>query len=472
MLIKPIAMKKSCLIIPTLLALFCGSCKKFVDVNKDPNNPTDVQEKVLLAPIEFNIAYGVDAGGEGDAATYTNHFMQTIAYNQPVPNYGTYYFVNSNTDATWTTIYTTCLNNLRILQQKGKTNGNNSYAAIAEVLTAYCLGIATDLWGDVPYSGALNGSGDLTPAYDKQEDVYKTIQSLLDQAITDMDKTPGLKPAADDYFYAGDMTKWKKLAYTLKARYYMHLTKAPGYTAAAQAGLALTALQNGMTGNADDLKFVYPGGATSQNRWYQNMLPGTTLVAASAIVDTLTKRNDPRKPYLIAPAKNTGLYTGRVIGTPGIGTLNDYSLIGSAYASVNSPQYLVPYTEALFLKAEATLITSGYAAAQPIYREAITAHMTKLGIGTAAINTYLAARGTLTQANALQYIMEEKKIADFLSIENFTDWRRTGYPALQPVLNALSAIPRRLIYPQVEINTNVQPQQSAKLTDRVWWDAQ
>jgi hypothetical protein len=68
--------------------------------------------------------------------------------------------------------------------------------------------------------------------------------------------------------------------------------------------------------------------------------------------------------------------------------------------------------------------------------------------------------------------MEEKKIADFLSIENFTDWRRTGYPVLQPVLNALSAIPRRLIYPQVEINTNAQPQQSAKLTDRVWWDAQ
>lgn len=465
-------MKKSLLFILPLTALLGAGCKKFVDVNKDPNNPINVQEKVLLAPIEFNIAYGVGAGGEGDAATYTNHLMQTVAYNQPVPNYGTYYFLNSNMDATWTTIYTTCLQNLKILQQKAVANSNNSYAAIAEVLTAYCLGVATDLWGDVPYSSALTGSGNLTPVYDKQEDVYKTIQSLLDQAITDMGKTPGLKPGSDDYYYAGDMTKWKKLAYTLKARYYMHLTKAPGYTAATQANLALTALQNGLAGNDDDMKFVYPGGSTSQNRWYQNMLPGTTLVASSAIVDTLVKRNDPRLPYMIAPAKNTGLYTGRVIGTPGIGTLNNYSLIGSAYASVNAPQYIVPYTEALFLKAEATLITSGAAAAQPIYQAAITAHMSKLGIGAAAINNYLSARGTLTAANALEMIMQEKKIADFLSIENFNDWRRTGYPVLTPVLNALSAIPRRLLYPQVEINTNVQPQQSAKLTDRVWWDAQ
>jgi hypothetical protein len=48
--------------------------------------------------------------------------------------------------------------------------------------------------------------------------------------------------------------------------------------------------------------------------------------------------------------------------------------------------------------------------------------------------------------------MQEKKIADFLSPENYNDWRRTGFPKLTKVLNAqVSDIPRRLTYPQAEI---------------------
>jgi hypothetical protein len=124
----------------------------------------------------------------------------------------------------------------------------------------------------------------------------------------------------------------------------------------------------------------------------------------------------------------------------------------------------------LFLKAEATLIKSGAVAAQPIYQDAIRGDMTKLGIDAASINTYLAARGTLTTANALQRIMEEKSIANFLSLENYNDWRRTGFPLLTKVPNAISDIPRRFLYPQKELTTNVQVQQSAKTTDRVWWD--
>jgi hypothetical protein len=96
--------------------------------------------------------------------------------------------------------------------------------------------------------------------------------------------------------------------------------------------------------------------------------------------------------------------------------------------------------------------------------------MDKLGIATTDVNTYLASRGTLTTANALQRLMEEKKIANFLSIENFNDWRRTGYPVLTKVPNAQGDIPRRLLYPEVEILSNPQPAQSARLSDHVWWD--
>ncbi len=68
------------------------------------------------------------------------------------------------------------------------------------------------------YSDAFNGSSNLQPAYDTQENIYKSIQQLLDEGIADINKNAIIKPGKDDYFYGGNMDKWKRLAYTLKAR--------------------------------------------------------------------------------------------------------------------------------------------------------------------------------------------------------------------------------------------------------------
>jgi len=293
----------------------------------------------------------------------------------------------------------------------------------------------------------------------------------LDAGIADIAKNSTTVPGSDDFFYAGDMSKWTKLAYTLKARYYLHLTKAPGYTAATQAQLALTALTNGMQSNDDDLKMTYTGAAGGENPWQQNFISASTMVLASTLVEGFKTRNDPRLTIMVAPATATGLYTGLDQGLSTIGQLENYSRPGSFYGATGASNYIVNYSEALFIKAEATLILSGYSSAQAIYQSAISSHMTKLGVRTANANTYIASR-PLTNANAEQLIIEEKGIANFLSLENFTDFRRTGFPVLPAVKNALSAMPRRVLYPQVEIISNPQPQQSAKLTDRVWWDAQ
>ena len=100
-----------------------------------------------------------------------------------------------------------------------------------------------DMWGDIPYTEAFEGN--LHPAYDSQEEIYTMIQQMLDDAIAENQLEPGnLVPDADDFLYQGDMSKWEKFAYALKARHHMHLTKAPGHDAATQANLALTALDH------------------------------------------------------------------------------------------------------------------------------------------------------------------------------------------------------------------------------------
>jgi hypothetical protein len=265
------------------------------------------------------------------------------------------------------------------------------------------------------------------------------------------------------------MSQWLKLAYTLKARYFMHLTKAPGHTAAVQADSALAALSHGMLADSNDFKFPYAGAAGGENPWYYAFGQVSTAVLCSTFVDSLQVRNDPRLSKMVKPTVAGGIYKGRTIGTP-LGTLDDYSYPTDYFAGADAYNYIVNYSEAQFLAAEATFIKSGAAAAEPIYQAAVTNHMKKLGVAQGDITTYLASRGALTAGNALQRIMEEKSIANFLNEENFTDWRRTGFPLLTKVQGALSDIPRRLLYPQSEILTNAQPQQSATLTDRVWWD--
>ncbi|TKK65307.1 SusD/RagB family nutrient-binding outer membrane lipoprotein [Ilyomonas limi] len=461
-------MKQSIFIIFIIAGLCTTGCQKFLDVNKDPNNPTDVQEALLLSPIEQNISDNVQGG---NASIIVQNFVQNIAPNQPNPGLWNYQSFNVDYDGDWYNFYVVCLNNLKILNEKAESKESWNYAAIAKILTAYTLGTATDFWGDIPYSKAFDRTNFLV-AYDSQEEIYKTVQTLLSNAIADIDKNSSITPGTDDYFYNGDMAEWRKAAWSLKARYFIHLTKAPGYSATVQSDSALVALQNGMTENSDDLKFTYEGNTGSENIWNLTFSPVTTYVLNATLIDTLKARNDPRLPYIAKPAVNTGVYTGRKIGTP-TAELEGYSYPNDFYGGAASSNYIFTYSEASFIRAEALYRTQGVTAAQPVYVNGINSNMAKLGIDTtsAAAIAYVNSR-MLTAENALQLIMEEKAVANLFNFETYNDWRRTGYPVLTPVEGALSAIPRRLLYPQSEIITNAQSQQSAKLTDRVWWDAQ
>ena len=125
------------------------------------------------------------------------------------------------------------------------------------------------------------------------------------------------------------------------------------------------------------------------------------------------------------------------------------------------------------------MITSGPDAAAPLLVEAITASMDKLGVDPADRDAYLAARPALTAANALEEIMIEKYIANFLNLEAYNDWRRNGFPVLEPVVNQARAtrIPLRYPYPSSELANNPDnvnatgiPLGLAALELPVWWD--
>jgi hypothetical protein len=474
------------LLLMGIALLFVTSCSDFLDVNKDPNSPEDVGENLQLGALLGNFSYEVIAN---EPVRTPSYWIQQLAWNGVPPSSDNYDLTESDVNNLWTFFsYADVMKNARILNEQATETGNYNYAGIAKLILAWNLSIVTDLWNEAPYSQAFDPTN-TTPEYDSQEQIYEAVFGLIDGAIADFNQNSIRIPGNDDLLYRGDMDRWKKLAYTLQARFHMRLSKAPGKSEATQAQAALTSLQNGFANLADDAVFEYFTTPGAENPWYQFAIDGkwdNRDQLSHHYVEMLRSLNDPRlpiqaRPVGSVPANSTVIpdsFRGHINGNDGVGAAN-ISSIGTFYSSPNSSVTWISYVEALFLRAEATFITSGAAAADPIYRDAIRASMDKLGVAAADRDTYVAARPALDATNGLRDIMIQKYIANFLNPEGYNDWRRNGYPELTPITNgpAIPTIPRRYPYPSAELQYNAAnvaatgiPIGRTSMTFKVWWD--
>ncbi|SHF31609.1 Starch-binding associating with outer membrane [Fodinibius roseus] len=474
------------------IGLLVGSCSDYLDVNQDPTAPDEVPPDLQLSAVLANFSYEV-VGNE--PARTGLLWVQQLAYNGEPPSEDNYDYTSTGPDNLWGASYIDVLNNAKTLNQDATESDNYAYSGIAKVIMAWNYSILTDLFGSVPYSAALNAT-DPAPTYTPQEEIYPALLDTLDAAIQDFGSESIRTPSSDDLLYGGDMDKWEKLAYTLKARLHMHLTNASGYDANEQAQAALTALQNGFESNADDADFQYYDETGSENPWYQFAIDSkwdTRDQLSANYVDLLKSLDDPRLPIQARPvgaidsdgpvagfSDENPEYEGHENGEQGSGT-DTISSIGEFYSAPDAPLNMLSYAEAKFIEAEATLITQGAAAAQPVYEEAVQASMNKLGVADTEADLYIASLPPLVVSNALEDIMTQKYIATFLSYEVYNDWRRTDYPEIEPVSNTPytpnGGIPVRFPYPQSEYNNNQQnvsetgvPNNYSALEMNIWWD--
>ena len=344
-------------------------------------------------------------------------------------------------------------------------SGSFYYTGIGKVMMALCLGNITSMWGDVPYSEALRGSEVRSPKFDSQESVYEAIQQLLDDAITDLEQEyDGLKPASDDIIFKGDINRWIMTAYALKARYYMHLTKRTGDLSFNPSEKALEALENSFISGEDDMVYQFGYNASEYNPFYSfsrlnYIRPDNYLTTLMLLL------GDPRRDAYFQ--KKFGVAT----------------LENAYYTSPGSPVNMVTYYETKFLEAEARLrINESDPLADSAFRDAIAANIDLLTHGaldTTVRKNYLDTQGSLSGdfEKKLERVIVQKYIAMYATIESWTDYRRTGYPDIDPNegcdhnQNPGGGIPRRLTYPQTErlYNENF-PEVLPTLQDRFWWD--
>lgn len=248
-----------------------SACSKNImdKINADVNDPApaDVPASNILPSAIIATAFGT-AGT--DLAWYSSVYTEQSAgvdeqlYDADRRNGIT---ASSLMDNEWNSIY----DNLSVLKDiitrtsKGGTEPNPALLGMAQVLTAYNLAVVTDMWGDVPWTNALQGLGNVHPTYDSQQSVYTAILQLLNNAIGNLTGSNGSSLSSQDLIYGGNTASWIKAAWSLKARYFMHLQK----PVAGAVDSVLACIPNGFTSNADGFIFAkYENTQIGSNPWF------------------------------------------------------------------------------------------------------------------------------------------------------------------------------------------------------------
>lgn len=463
-----------------VLLVSISSCKKGLDINKDPNNPTDVPASTILPAAEANLAYTIGGSINRISASVIQHYAGHRG--QPL-EYGQYDLTPATTDNIWSSMYAGVLKDLDLIGQKSTASGDKVYLGISQILKAYTYSVLTDSYGDIPFSDALGGLEQITPAYDKQEAIYKALIDLVTNGVANVKLNTGVnKPGADDLVFGGDVDKWERFGNSLKLRLYNHLSKLDPTAAVTFLNTNPILIES----NAGTAAVAFGGSASMANPIYQfDVLVGRKDNAVAAtLVDKMKALNDPRIPFFFYPIKkgaNAGTYAGNAPG----GDNDDsgetkFSRIGPAYGSTSAPVVFLSFAELNYIVAEVQQRAGNAGAARTAYETAIAADFTSLGISSAAAATYIL-KPEVAFDGTLQRIMEQKWITMFQgSYEAWVDWRRTGFPVLTPaaVNRTSGVIPRRYPYPQLEINLNKQslingpgiPVPYRTILTGVWWD--
>ncbi len=446
----------------SVFVLFLSSCDSWIDtdINTDPDSPADVPMNLMLPAIEQ--ALGFNMAGN-DIVLTTNMWMQQLdGVDRQAYTEARYQLVPADVNNVWNTFYTSIFMNAKVLINKAETTvGKESpyNAGVGRVIVATTLGITTDLFGDMPFSKAFKGNENvLTPAFDTQQKLYDTLNVILDAAIANLNSTTNVVAIGGDVIYAGSAAKWKKAAYSIKARHALQLSAVNGnaaYTA------ALAAAANGFASNADD--YMVPWNADNHNPIFQFMEQRVDARMGATLVNMLKATSDPRLSFYSAKDAN-GAYVGSVIGSQNANASKPGSYIAGATAS----SIIMTYAELKFIQAEANFKLNKPAEAQAAYEAAVAASVLKV---TGVANTDWLAANINGVPVTLDLIMKQKYIASFGTNQAYADYRRTGLPAMTiPAGTVLPAMPTRFPYAQEEITYNGANVPAVTISDKLWWD--
>jgi len=524
-------MQKICLYIGIVAAVLLTSCtKKFDEINTDPTQGTEenFDPNSLLSFAQYNFA----SPGYSQLL-YPSTSIQILASTFNYYGNGDKYINTGGSTDYQGRIFSECYSNSsRIYEMMRLTKDKDvNLYNIGRIMYVLILQRCTDAYGDVPYTEANRAKEGITkPKYDRQQDIYNLMLKQLDTAITALDAS---QPAPlNDLFYKGDIAKWKRFGYSLMLRVAMRLTKADPATAQQWAEKAAA---GGTLSSVNDNAYVICDAAKAQDNTSNALLTGDDFREvrwSKTFIDFLRAAKDPRlgvigevPPAGLANNSNESL-TGNTDSSVQIGLPNGYDLLGGAtdirkradypggtgtgadiaplgkysrprvnvFMKRNGSDFVLTYAESELLLAEAKIRNwnvPGTAAQH--YANGVSGAMQQMAqfdaaaaIAAGDIQNYVAAHplDESSVETALEKINTQYWAATIFNFtETWSNWRRSGYPKLTPVVypgNVTGGtIPRRMIYLSTEQLSNADNYRAGVshltpatdlLTSRVWWD--
>ena len=521
-------MKKKYIYISIMLvvAFSASSCKKFLDINENPNSATSGTPELILPQaivrsanlvVSYNslgndlMGYTANVGGVGG-------WGSTVSYN----------YTNGSYSGLFSGTYKANEDLLTVVNMSEMDNNHNAFIGSAKIMMVFNFQSLVDTYNDVPYTEALAGIGNLQPKYDKAQDIYKALADTLDKSIALLKSTtttPAFKKA--DPLFGGDFTKWIKFANTIKLRLIIR----------SNGKVTFTNTTFDAAGFLTEDAIVNPGYSKDngkQNPTFNNMAYSYSGAAA-------TYQRVPT-PYLISYFDNTFIsdpkraamyFNGGVnvrknqlgyvendaekgispsvwyIATEKDNSATNYAKIG-LLKGPDMGQPIMLASESYFLQAQANLknmagvpgtVKSNYEAGilnSFKYLEKDNTNMIPADRNPQTdFQAYLTSNvgnklvdidATTTDEQKLEAIVTQQYVAynQIVSHQAWYEFQRTGYPritgeptmankkytfvSIQSEAKTPNKLPARILYPQSEINLNSKNVPESNInTTKIFW---
>jgi hypothetical protein len=516
--------------------LLAGCTGDFESTNTNPNKITVNSDKLSASALFEPILYGGT-----NYLTYISYYWNDELIQHTA---GTGYTTSTQHrysigDANWTSLWNGLArygSDIHEMNRLATAQNDEAVQAVSRTLYVLYMQNLTDMFGDIPYSEAYQGTdGNMKPVYDSQEKVYAEMCACLEQANKMYAESPYVNSSypALDAMYGFDMAKWRKFNNTLYLRLLGRLTNRTATIVDSTANLNVAQkmqqiVDNPSTypvfeSNADNATVHYSAVApyysefdpqTNSDADFQQYRLTQQMIKMMVIKDpnneTVDTYVDPRLPIIGVKRDKYTYWKGTVSG--GLAENQSTDDKGASLLNLqtlrrnNSDEFLMGYDEMLFILAEAAergMISGGEEKARQYYEAAVKANIEKwsafakasVTTGTVPaeydvtddqINEFLQSALASWDLNTdhLKLIVDQKYIATFwVGMESWNDYRRTGYPEL--TIGAGTdpndyTLPTRMGYPNTSVATNAEHVAEAlkrmggenNMKTPVWWSKQ
>tara|TARA_X000000950_G_scaffold232000_2_gene280786 strand:- start:158 stop:1633 length:1476 start_codon:yes stop_codon:yes gene_type:complete len=489
-------MKKIITLIIALSMTLVSCDNDFNDLNVDPTASTNLDLNPKFAYLFLKSA------AEEVELSYTsilcNGQLVQQVIDQQFPQSSIYTNREDLQSAWWITQYTTTIKTVVDIINQLEAEGNvGTEMGIARMWKVFIFHVLVDQYGDTPYFQAGRGflDGVVRPVYDDDQVIYMDMLNELEQAVAQIGGSSTL--GSSDLVFNGDTSKWKKFGNSLMLRLAMRIKNVDPTGSNTWAQKAIDG--GTMSSNEDTAFMTHTDGPTDLNRnaWGTYQPRYSFARIGATLYDWLESNGDPRLNILADPngpaaGNRYGLENDQLLAIYGESP-ESYARVNSAITQLNSPWIFLSYAQTALLEAELAAAAGDHTSAEAKYNSGVRAHMqiwgshydASLTVDDATVDAYLLAN-PYNSAEADKMIGEQYWAASFFDFfEGFSNFRRSGYPTLQPFgghdphpsNTTNGAIPRRLLYPSSEGSVNadnfqavLQAQGPNDQVTRVWWD--